>query len=78
MRFVGEVTARAASISEINQVFMMGFDVWGGNCSEHEYLELCRNSQKYEQGTWYVLSRENELVSSLIEYQNCWGLDAGY
>lgn len=57
---------------------MMGFDVWGGDCSEHDYLELCSASQKYAQGSWHVLFSDNELVSSIIEYQNCWGLDAGY
>ena len=72
------ILIRKAVSSELCHVYMMGFDVWGGDCSEHDYLELCSSSQKYALGNWYVLSHEGELVSSVIEYQNCWGLDAGY
>ena len=72
------ILIRKAVSSELCHVYMMGFDVWGGDCSVHDYLELCGNSHKYALGSWYVLSHEGDLVSSVIEYQNCWGLDAGY
>lgn len=47
---------------------MMGFDVWSEGSSENDYLKGCQASTKYLKGTWYVLSEELKLFSSLIVY----------
>ena len=60
---------RKARDEEYDQIYRMGFDVWADGDSEEEYLTGCRNSPKYKKGTWFVLSIDGQLVSSLIVYQ---------
>ena len=60
---------RKARPEELDEIFKMGFDVWSNDLPLSLYLEVCRNSLKYQQGQWYVLENENdELCSSLITY----------
>ncbi len=61
-------SVRLAASRDHNTIFLMGFDVWSENLSEEEYLLSCRESKKYQSGTWYVLEKEGEIVSSLIVY----------
>jgi predicted acetyltransferase len=46
----------------------MGLDCWIEDLTESQYLESCHKSKKYQSGTWYVLEKEGELVSSLIVF----------
>lgn len=59
---------KKANTEELDQIYMMGFDVWSDGSSEADYLNDCRTSPKYLKGAWYVLSSESELLSSLIVY----------
>lgn len=59
---------RKAKKEEFDQIFMMGFDVWSEGSSENDYLTECQTSSKYRKGTWYVLSDDLKLISSLIVY----------
>lgn len=60
---------RKAFEREYDEIYQMGFDVWGDDQDLEIYLEGCRQSPKYKTGVWYVLVDENEvLCSSLIRY----------
>lgn len=59
---------RNATPQEMNEIYMMGFDVWADGASEDDYLEGCHNSPKYKKGSWWVLEDQGKLVSSLIVY----------
>lgn len=60
---------RKAHPHEYDDIYKMGFDVWGEEQELEIYLEGCRQSPKYKQGTWYVLVDERGLLySSLIKY----------
>jgi len=60
---------RQALPAEYDEIYKMGFDVWGQEQELEIYLEGCRQSPKYKQGTWYVLADEcGFLYSSLIKY----------
>ena len=59
---------RKANPAEMDQIFLMGIDVWSDGASENDYLNGCRSSAKYKRGVWYILTEENKLLSSLIVY----------
>ena len=59
---------RSAQETDLNQIYMMGFDVWSGNATVEEYLNSCRDSKKYSQGRWMILEKDGALLSSLIIY----------
>jgi N-acetylglutamate synthase-like GNAT family acetyltransferase len=60
---------RRASGDELEEVFLMGYDAWGGGLPEDMYLESCLASYKYKQGEFFVLeSADGELLSSCIVY----------
>lgn len=61
------IQIREAAQSELDQIFMMGFDVWAEGSVE-DYILECRDSPKYKRGTWFVLLEDERLVSSLILY----------
>ena len=63
--------------ADVDTIFMMGYDAWGEGASVQAYLEQCRSSTKYPQGTWYVLEEGGELLSSLIVYRQGFELPAG-
>ena len=59
---------RRAQKTELENIFLMGFDVWSDGASISKYLEDCHSSQKYARGEWYVLAQDDKLFSSLILY----------
>ena len=60
---------RQARQSELDTVFLMGYDAWGAGLPVHMYLESCLASYKYKLGEFYVLVNDlNEPVSSCIVY----------
>ncbi len=69
---------REPNPSELDDVYRMGFDVWGDGQSIGDYLKGCRASPKYKKGAWFVLvDQEGTLYSSLIAYslsQNTTGI----
>ncbi|WP_203362989.1 GNAT family N-acetyltransferase [Bacillus sp. REN10] len=62
---------REATSDEMNEVYMMGYDVWGDDLPSNDYINMCSESSKYKKGRWYVLEETNtkELLSSLIIYE---------
>ena len=54
--------------NDLDRIYAMGYDVWGGDKTYQEYLEECRSSVKYKKGTWYILIVDGEVVSSCILY----------
>ncbi len=65
---------KPASPMDMDDIYMMGFDVWGEGENKETYLEQCRTSPKYKRGKWFVLeTSEGERVCSLITY----ALEAG-
>ena len=61
---------REATETEMNDVYMMGFDAWSDDMTKESYLESCTNSSKYKKGKWWVLENgQSELLCSLIVYQ---------
>ncbi len=62
--------------NEMDQIFLMGKDIWALG-SEEDYLKTCHASTKYKEGTWYVLSDGDQILSSLVVYtfsKDCFGL----
>ncbi|MGB7995921.1 MAG: GNAT family N-acetyltransferase [Photobacterium halotolerans] len=68
---------RPATESEMNSVYMMGYDAWGGEMPQAEYLAACKRSRKYAAGQWYVLLEADMPVASLILYRHQFGLEDG-
>lgn len=65
---MNERLIRKATPEDLEQIYMMGSDVWSDGDSKKNYLQGCRSSSKYAKGTWYVLAESNTLLSSLITY----------
>ncbi|KJF95875.1 GNAT family N-acetyltransferase [Photobacterium angustum] len=68
---------RKAERHELDTIYAIGFDVWGDGLSYEKYVAGCRGSNKYQAGTWYVLIDNDQILSSLIVYQNIFGLKEG-
>src|SRR5690606_2186612 len=68
-RFWIVMSIRSAQSEDMDSIYMMGFDVWGDDLSQDEYLKGCRESKKYQKGSWKVLEQDGQLVSSLIQYR---------
>ncbi|MDA0145549.1 GNAT family N-acetyltransferase [Vibrio sp. RW] len=68
---------RKAEAHDLELIYLMGFDVWGDGLSSEEYLVGCRNSEKYLEGTWYVLVEKDQVLSSLIVYSGMFDLKEG-
>lgn len=62
------VEFRKATPDELNEVFMMGFELWNEGRAQDDYLEYTRTALKYSKGTWSVLAKGRKLLSSLIVY----------
>jgi len=62
---------REATNLDMEVVYMMGYDVWGGDMPSKEYVKVCNDSNKYKRGKWYVLEEidTEELLCSLIVYE---------
>ncbi|NOH33074.1 GNAT family N-acetyltransferase [Vibrio chagasii] len=71
------MTLRTADAHELDDIYLMGFDIWGGSASVDEFLACCNKSDKYQKGTWYVLIEHHKILSSLIVYQGMFGLVDG-
>lgn len=69
---------RPAAKKDMPDIYRMGFDVWGELSSMSAYLDACENSEKYKLGKWFCLEDNKLLLSSLIIYRDCLGLDKGY
>ncbi|EGQ8132908.1 GNAT family N-acetyltransferase [Vibrio parahaemolyticus] len=65
---------REATPDELEVIYPMGFDVWGDGLSFEDYLSGCRNSEKYQVGTWFVLIENDQILSSLVVYSDMFGL----
>ena len=63
-----DFTVRDASSSELDEIYLMGEDVWSEGTPRDQYLEGCRNSPKYQSGKFKVLTDGKNLLSSLITY----------
>ncbi|WP_062261826.1 GNAT family N-acetyltransferase [Endozoicomonas arenosclerae] len=68
---------RKARRSEWDEIFLMGYEAWGDGDTKELYLKECHESEKYQQGVWYVYESEGIAVSSLIVYQNLFNLPEG-
>jgi predicted N-acetyltransferase YhbS len=66
---MNKVEIRKAVPSDLDQIYLMGFDVWADGSAEADYLNTCRTSPKYKRGTWYALAEGADLLSSLIVYE---------
>jgi len=71
---VKEMPTRKANKSELDLVYMMGFDVWGDGSAQAEYLTECRDSEKYKKRLWCVYEKNHKPVSSLIVYERYFDL----
>ncbi len=68
---------RLAITSDMDEIYLMGYDVWGEGEPIDAYLEICRNAPKYKRGRWFVLTDEQgEVVSSPIVYRGTFNLEA--
>lgn len=68
---------RNAEDSEMEEVYLMGFDTWSDGLDQGDYISYCLRSSKYKKGTWKVLRDGDNLLSSLIVYrlkENIFGL----
>jgi hypothetical protein len=65
------IEIREAISLDMDVVYMMGYDVWGGGMPSKEYVTMCNDSNKYKRGRWYVLEDTDtkELLCSLIVYE---------
>ena len=63
--------------SKLDEIFMLGYDVWADGIATEAYLKGCRASRKYHQGTWHALEQEGEILSALILYDNGFNLPGG-
>lgn len=68
---------REAEAHESDAIYAIGFDAWNDGLSYEKYLAACRGSKKYQAGTWYVLIENEQILSSLVVYQNLFGLQDG-
>lgn len=65
---------RPAHREEMDDIFRMGFDVWGRGKDLESYLRECRSSKKYARGRWYVLAADGALASSALVFDlPAWG-----
>ncbi len=53
----------------MNEIFMMGYDVWSDGLDEKEYLLICHNSEKYKSGQFKVLVKnsKNKMLADSID-----------
>lgn len=63
-----KTSMRDAHTNELDQVYLMGEDVWSDGASTEQYLNGCRTSSKYKQGQFKILTDDHRLLSSLIIY----------
>jgi predicted acetyltransferase len=69
---------RKAKSEEYDQIYLLGYDVWGEGNPVQKYLDDCRSSKKYDSGEWFVLVSDSKIISALIVYDGYFGLDNKY
>lgn len=69
MTNLDNVILKEPDITDMDQIYMMGADVWGKDQQKNEYLNECKNSIKYKSGQWFALYSENKLLSSLLVHR---------
>lgn len=72
-----DITVRRPDESEMDQIYLAGFDVWADKICKDEYLQDCRTSGKYQKGEWWIADRDGRMVSSMIVYRDVFGLPPG-
>jgi len=60
--------------TELDDIFLLGFDVWGDGATRRDYLNQCHASEKYRYGRWHVLTLNKKIVSALIVYTSGFNL----
>ena len=74
-----KLKVRLAHAEDMQQVHLMGYDVWSDGRPIDRYSFECEQSEKYKLGTWYVLASKDRLLSSLVIYQGSFDLpDASF
>ncbi len=64
------MATRAASDSELESVYRMGYDAWGEGLGLEAYLAACRASPKYAAGKWWVsVDGDGVPLSSLLAHE---------
>jgi N-acetylglutamate synthase-like GNAT family acetyltransferase len=69
---------RKAKHKEFNQIYMLGYDMWGEDALVSDYLVECNKSEKYQSGEWYILVQEHVVLSALIVYKKSFALSENY
>ncbi|MBI2712377.1 MAG: GNAT family N-acetyltransferase [Bdellovibrio sp.] len=60
---------RSEDPTEMDALFLSGYDTWNEGRSVEKFLADCRTSKKYAEGRWFVLVDQNNcLASKLIVY----------
>jgi predicted N-acetyltransferase YhbS len=58
---------RPAVACDLDAIYLMGYDAWGGGRPIDGYLAGCRANGKYRQGRWFVATDARDVaVSSLL------------
>ncbi|MEZ9409539.1 MULTISPECIES: GNAT family N-acetyltransferase [Vibrio] len=65
---------RKARDHELDTIYSIGFEAWSDGLSCEDFLSACKGSKKYQDGVWYVLIENEQILSSLIVYQNLFSL----
>ncbi len=64
--------------SELDRIYLLGYDAWGEAAGVDDYLSGCRASDKYEQGRWHTLTVDDQIVSALIVHADGFHLPDGF
>ncbi|XQY93858.1 GNAT family N-acetyltransferase [Metabacillus sp. HB246100] len=61
---------REAKIEDMHTIYMMGYDVWGGDLPVEDYIKECSQSIKYQKGNWFLLQDDvtGKILSSCVIY----------
>ncbi|WP_396434137.1 GNAT family N-acetyltransferase [Limnohabitans sp.] len=65
------LSLRIARDSDMENIYMLGYSEWGEGMALDEYLDLCKNSIKYQKGTWVLFEdlKNKSPIVALICYQ---------
>lgn len=68
---------RPARPEDLETVFLLGYDSWGGGAPLDDYLAECRASAKYTSGRWTVVAVRGAVAGAVVVYRERFGLPAG-
>jgi N-acetylglutamate synthase-like GNAT family acetyltransferase len=57
-----------ANENDLEEIYMMGYDVWSDGLDQVSYIESCKKSEKYKKGQFKTLVEDHKKVASLIVY----------